>query len=193
MLFFLSLSPIIKQSENQKRSLITNREMANSLTIKVITHLKLLNFARVCNTIYKRISEQEWTSGNRARLFRPTVIFGYVWRFFFMKNGYRISARFSPVPRRYFNDFAVFQTRDFNGNGPALVNFSSLLRQRREPLFSRGILGFQLSEVSTFVLGSRRRERKWCVSVPSKRTFSAHLFLSICHSRFPKLDINGNL
>lgn len=68
--FFLSLSPI-KQSENQKRSLITNREMANSLTIKVITHLKLLNFARVCNTIYKRISEQEWTSGNRARCLPP--------------------------------------------------------------------------------------------------------------------------
>lgn len=25
------------------------------------------------------------------------------------------------VPRHYFNDFAVFQARDFNGNGPAFV------------------------------------------------------------------------
>lgn len=47
------------------------------------------------------------------------------------------------VPRHYFNDFAVFQPRDFNGSGPASVNFSSLLRQRPPP-FSRRIPGFQL-------------------------------------------------
>lgn len=39
---------------NRKKSLINWGKM-NSLAINMITHLKLLNFARVCNTIYKRI------------------------------------------------------------------------------------------------------------------------------------------
>lgn len=81
------------------------------------------------------------------------------------------------MPRRYFNDFAVFQARDFNESGPASVNFSSPLRQCLRDLPAHLLPPKEFlvssSEVSTFVLGSQRREKKWCVSVPSKRTLSA--------------------
>ena len=54
--------------------------------------------------------------------FRLLVIFGHVRRFFTIA-GYRISARFPA--RRYFNDFAVFQSRISMAEPAVPVNFSS--------------------------------------------------------------------
>lgn len=110
--------------------------MANSLTIKVITHLKLLNFARVCNTIYKRISEQEWTSGNRAQFPSDSNF-----RLRLALLLYETTDIESPRDFRRYRDVISTISRfsrpgDFNGNGPALVNFSSLLRHSAARLFS---------------------------------------------------------
>lgn len=119
--------------------------------------------------------------------------------FFYERRISDLREAFVSIVRRYFNDFAVFQAWDFNRSGPASVNFSSLLRQcpcdLRPPLFSRRIPGFQLW---SFYIRSRfTAPRKEVVRFS---TFEAYfvsscvrLFLSMCHSRFPKLDINGDL
>lgn len=62
--------------------------------------------------------------------FRLLVIFGHVRRFFTIA-GYRISARFPA--RRYFNDFAVFQSRISMAEPAVPVNFSFPPRAANPP------------------------------------------------------------
>lgn len=131
------------------------------------------------------------------------IIFDYIWHFFFHEwrilNLREIFA--GRVPRRYFNDFAVFQVRDFNGSGPASVNFSSSpsapARSAPTSFLSKNFWFPALKFLHSFSVhdaakGSGAFQYLRSILCQLSRSWT-RLFLSMCHSRFPKLDINGDL